>query len=57
MVFSALVDADFLCTEAFMSPDRTEQRHEWLMMSSKEWRQFWFDITRTSSALARRTRS
>ncbi len=29
MVFSALVDADFLCTEAFMSPDRTTQRHEW----------------------------
>ena len=29
MVFSALVDADFLCTEAFMSPEQTELRHEW----------------------------
>ncbi len=29
MVFSALVDADFLCTEAFMSPERTGQRYEW----------------------------
>ena len=29
MMFSALVDADFLCTEAFMSPDKTEQRHDW----------------------------
>lgn len=29
MVFSALVDADFLCTEAFMSPERTELRHKW----------------------------
>jgi len=29
MKFSALVDADFLCTEAFMSPGRTEQRHVW----------------------------
>lgn len=26
MLFSALVDADFLATEAFMSPDRTTQR-------------------------------
>jgi CRISPR-associated endonuclease/helicase Cas3 len=29
MVFSALVDADFLCTEAFMSPDRTALRSSW----------------------------
>ena len=29
MVFSSLVDADFLCTEAFMSPDKTAQRPAW----------------------------
>lgn len=29
MVFSALVDADFLCTEAFMSPDAAAQRQSW----------------------------
>ncbi len=26
MIFSCLVDADFLCTEAFMSPDRAKRR-------------------------------
>jgi CRISPR-associated endonuclease/helicase Cas3 len=29
MVFSSLVDADFLCTEAFMSPDRKALRPTW----------------------------
>jgi CRISPR-associated endonuclease/helicase Cas3 len=29
MVFSSLVDADFLCTEAFMSPDKTALRPVW----------------------------
>jgi CRISPR-associated endonuclease/helicase Cas3 len=29
MMFSALVDADFLCTEAFMTPAATAQRYEW----------------------------
>jgi CRISPR-associated endonuclease/helicase Cas3 len=29
MVFSSLVDADFLCTEAFMSPDKKALRPTW----------------------------
>jgi CRISPR-associated endonuclease/helicase Cas3 len=29
MVFSSLVDADFLCTEAFMSPEKSVQRAAW----------------------------
>jgi CRISPR-associated endonuclease/helicase Cas3 len=29
MLFSCLVDADFLDTEAYMSPDKTNQRGEW----------------------------
>lgn len=29
MVFSALVDADFLCTEAFMSTDKSAERLAW----------------------------
>lgn len=28
-LFSCLVDADFLATEAFMQPDKSEQRHPW----------------------------
>lgn len=29
MIFSALVDADFLCTEQFMSPQQAEERPKW----------------------------
>jgi hypothetical protein len=29
MVFSSLVDADFIRTEAFMSPDKTALRPSW----------------------------
>ena len=36
MLFSSLVDADFLDTEAFMSPDRPERRQGFLSLESME---------------------
>lgn len=34
MLFSCLVDADFLDTESFMSPDRTENRGDWTSLDA-----------------------